>query len=73
MQKCEAPTPSLINVSSLDVLSCLFSGPDVLPEMAKHLSDAPSAIADALAASLGLYVRDEGTESYELRLAARTF
>ncbi len=40
--------------------------------MAKQLSNTSSAIADALRASLGLYVRNKGTEGCVFLLAAWT-
>ena len=46
---------------------------DVLPEMAKHVSNTASAVADALRASLGLYVCYKGTQGCGLRLAAGAF
>ena len=45
---------------------------NVLPEIAKHLSNTSNAIADALRASLGLYMRDKGTEGCGLHLPAWT-
>lgn len=69
-QEVEYPTPPL--KVALRVRAHIVSGLDVLPEMAKHLSNTASAVANALRASLGLYVRDKGAEDCKLRLAART-
>lgn len=66
-------SPALLLKVALRVPEHLVSALDVLPEMAKHLPNTASTVADALRASLGLYVCHKGTDGCGLRVTAGAF